>query len=1036
MFINRAGVCRSVGPLGFTVLLLACSAPAPAQTSEMGKSHTVWPMLLHQTWYQARAGESVKIDAPGLKAITAIATVPELKYAVRASVDPDAQSVGLTLPPTTPKGAYTVRVSAVDSTGVPRSVTLHLSVEPMQLGPVPSPGTVPVVLLNGWQLWCGGDTESTLPASTGTFGQLAYQLQAVGLSVAFFNNCAYSGDPSIESLAGELGVFLDSLTYSDGTPIAQFDLVVHSMGGLIARAYLTGLQTNGSFQVPLKPRVQKLVFIATPNFGSFYAANYSLLADFGTQSSEMLPGSAFLWNLGTWNQHGDDLRGADALAIVGNAGPWTGSALSLSELTNASDGVVSLASGAVGFGFTQPLQTRILPYCHTDAIPLNCSAASQNACAVSGAVNQASIANTCEAPETGEIIESFLAGTSDWMSIGGSPATDPYLSQYGGMFFAWVNSAGQYVTDLTQVSWGNVALQTGGASGTVFYDEFVGGMGTFQFTSSSLGPNSCGSFTEPPGYYSAVRCKSSPLISSVTPRQNVSGQGLIVTSGGTITINGAGFGSQCSGCQILASGNALQVSSWTDSAILGYLPALTGAATIVVQASSGSDSINIMAAPAPAIAVAPSSVQFAYAVGGTVPSAQSIQITNSGGGTLSWSASTSAPWLNVSTPSGTAPSTVSLSISPASLGAGSYTGSVQISAAGASNSPVAVAVTLTVAAAPASLAVSPQTLTFNYTVGAAVPVAQSVSITNSGGGTLSWMAAASANWLTVAPASGTAPATLSVSVSSASLTAGTYTATVQITAAGASGSPASVGVTLAVQAPAAAFTVALSTAGQVEPFAAQSIVSAYGTNLATNTGSATSLPLPTSLDDTTVTATDSAGVARLAPLFYVSPSQVNFEIPAGTASGTASVSIQNQNGTTQSATIQTGNVSPGLFELNTAGLVAAWVLPVISGTQQPLQPVYQIASGNVVPLPISLGSSTEQVYLEMYGTGIRNANSVTATVGSLSVPVLFAGAAPGFAGEDQVNIGPLPDALAGKGSVNIVLTADGQAANTVNVTIQ
>jgi uncharacterized protein (TIGR03437 family) len=242
-----------------------------------------------------------------------------------------------------------------------------------------------------------------------------------------------------------------------------------------------------------------------------------------------------------------------------------------------------------------------------------------------------------------------------------------------------------------------------------------------------------------------------------------------------------------------------------------------------------------------------------------------------------------------------------------------------------------------------------------------------------------------------------------------------------------------------VEDPAPPFTVALSTAGQVEPFAAQSIVSAYvlyGANLATGTASTPSLPLPTSLDGTTVTVTDPAGVARIAPLFYVSPSQINFEIPASSATGTASVSIQSQNGTTQTATIQIGSVSPGLFELNGSGLVAAWVLPVISGTQQPLQPVYQVVSGAVVPLPIYLGPSTEQIYLEMYGTGIRNANSVTATVGGLSAPVLYAGPAPGFAGEDQVNIGPLPQSLAGAGIVSILLTADGQAASPVNVRIQ
>jgi len=235
----------------------------------------------------------------------------------------------------------------------------------------------------------------------------------------------------------------------------------------------------------------------------------------------------------------------------------------------------------------------------------------------------------------------------------------------------------------------------------------------------------------------------------------------------------------------------------------------------------------------------------------------------------------------------------------------------------------------------------------------------------------------------------------------------------------------------------APFSVSLSTAGQVEPFAAQAIVSAYGANLSTGTAPATVLPLPTTLDGTTVTVTDSTGVSRLAPLFYVSPTQVNYEIPEGTAAGPATVTIKNQNGTTQTATIQIGNTSPGLFQLNSSGLVTAWVLPVISGTAQKLVPVYQLnASKSVVALPVDLGPSTEQVYLEMYGTGIRNATSVTATVGGVSVPVLYFGAAPGFAGEDQVNVGPLPRSLAGQGVVSIVLAAGGQTANTVNINIQ
>jgi len=231
-------------------------------------------------------------------------------------------------------------------------------------------------------------------------------------------------------------------------------------------------------------------------------------------------------------------------------------------------------------------------------------------------------------------------------------------------------------------------------------------------------------------------------------------------------------------------------------------------------------------------------------------------------------------------------------------------------------------------------------------------------------------------------------------------------------------------------------TVTLAPAGQIEPVAAESIISVYGTELATGTVVATTVPVPISLDGNTVTVTDSDGIARQAPLYFVSPSQINFEIPTGTAMGTATVTIQNQNGTTQSAVIQIGSVSPGIFQVYGLGVVEAWVLPVISGAQQPLYLPYQSVAGSVVPVPISLGQSNEQIYLEMYGTGIRDAKNVTVTVGGLSVPVLYYGAAPGYAGEDQVNIGPLPAALAGQGSVKIGLAADGQQANAVTVTIQ
>ena len=219
--------------------------------------------------------------------------------------------------------------------------------------------------------------------------------------------------------------------------------------------------------------------------------------------------------------------------------------------------------------------------------------------------------------------------------------------------------------------------------------------------------------------------------------------------------------------------------------------------------------------------------------------------------------------------------------------------------------------------------------------------------------------------------------------------------------------------------------VRLAAAGQIEPFATESIVAAYGTNLAPLTVAATTPA--TSVGGTTVTVVDAAGGSHPALIFFASPNQVDFEIPGGTAAGAATVTIKSQNGGTQTASVQIASVSPGLFELSTTGLVAAWVLPVSSGVQQNLLPVYQVdASGNLTPQPLDLTPANGVFYLELYGTGLRNAKNVTVTAGGVNLPVLFAGAVPGYIGLDQVNVGPLPRTLAGQNSITIAVTADGQ----------
>ncbi|HKE03285.1 MAG TPA: S8 family serine peptidase [Blastocatellia bacterium] len=98
----------------------------------------------------------------------------------------------------------------------------------------------------------------------------------------------------------------------------------------------------------------------------------------------------------------------------------------------------------------------------------------------------------------------------------------------------------------------------------------------------------------------------------------------------------------------------------------------------------------------PTIGVNPTSLSFTATAGGSNPANQTISVTNTGGGTLNFTASDDASWLTVSPASGTAPSTLTASVNISGLAAGAYNGTITISATGATNTPVSVPVTLTV----------------------------------------------------------------------------------------------------------------------------------------------------------------------------------------------------------------------------------------------------------------------------------------------------------------------------------------------------
>lgn len=233
----------------------------------------------------------------------------------------------------------------------------------------------------------------------------------------------------------------------------------------------------------------------------------------------------------------------------------------------------------------------------------------------------------------------------------------------------------------------------------------------------------------------------------------------------------------------------------------------------------------------------------------------------------------------------------------------------------------------------------------------------------------------------------------------------------------------------------------ISTASYVAgPIAPASIASIFASGLAITPGTALSSPLPTSLNGVTVTFQDSSGVSGQAPLFFVSPGQINLEVPPALAAGPAVFNVNGPAGVMASGSIMFASAVPGLFTANQngTGVAAAQTVQVQSDGTQSIQPVFQCgaAAGSCQPIPLNL-RQPQQLYLVFYGTGIRNRASlsdVVLKVGGVNAQVLYAGPQGATPGLDQVNV--VAPAVHGSGNVTVQLTVGSVAANPVTLMVQ
>ena len=533
------------------------------------------PLVLSRSHYTVTAGSAIALDAaPEALTFMKAAGARAARTSSRAfPVAPEYKGAGMMLgvPLTTAPGDYLVTLSFAGA-HEERTGIIRLTVKPFQQPQATAP-TPPVVLLDGLQLSLQGSCP--IPQdSTGTFGHLQQYLEGAPNNVSniyFFENCTECPQCAIEQLGAELASFLNSLA------APQVDVVAHSMGGLIVRSYLAGKSTaSGVFNPPPTVKIRKAVFLATPHFGSPLAdeasTNPLLSSLYGgdLQILEMRRGSQFAWDLATWNQFADDLRGVDAVAVIGNAGP-----------SGQSDGVVDLTSASLDFAI--PGRTRVVPYCHISASDVGGLAGAITGCTASGIA----FIDSASHPSY-QIASSFLTGGTAWQTIGNSPAQDPVLSANGGMLVSQLTASDQYVGTLQSVMWGSTALANGAAGSELFYNDFVPpGAASFLLTAAGSIATS-GPYTEKAGAYSTFRIKASPAIKSVAPLS------------GSVTISGVGFGpQQCASCAVAISGaksTSLVISNWSDTSITATLPAtVSGFVTLGVTTANGSDAINFIA---------------------------------------------------------------------------------------------------------------------------------------------------------------------------------------------------------------------------------------------------------------------------------------------------------------------------------------------------------------------------------------------------------------------------------------------------------
>jgi uncharacterized protein (TIGR03437 family) len=448
---------------------------------------------------------------------------------------------------------------------------------------------------------------------------------------------------------------------------------------------------------------------------------------------------------------------------------------------------------------------------------------------------------------------------------------------------------------------------------------------------------------------------------------------------------------------------------------------------------------------------APTNLTFTQAAGGTAPDSQSVQIAGVPSGTTIGVIPTvvsGTGWLTA-TASG---DTVTVTANGTQLAQGTYSGIVTVIVPGAGSSPLYIPVTLNVTVATSAIALSANSASFNVLAGSmSIPTAQSIQVTSSTAGSsvafsTAFVPSTGGNFLTVTPASGNTPATISLAVNvsvASTLAAGTYTGDVQVSSG--TGAVQTVSVTLVVSPAGTPVILNVNSAASLQPGSVSpgEIVTIFGDGIgpATPTTGTSFAPtngvVSTTLAGVTVTFNNVA-----APLIFVAPGQINAIVPYEVAGQTSVPVVVNNNGATSATlTVPVAPVVPAIFSLTENGSGQGAILnsdASVNGSGNPAAPgsiisIYATGEGVIVP-----AGTTGCITGGTMPLPKPAATPVSVTIGgeqASSIP--YAGEAPdSVCGLMQINATLPSDLAAGAQPVVLTIGTGTSAGQSITVAVK